>query len=268
MLLTHRPFTLSNDIAGAVMYQCKSVFKGEACGVILDNGDVVALENKSADLESEFEMGAEFEGYRSRAIAIYHSHISPDIPAELSSADISNSKEMNIPYLCYHTIFGQWDYFDPLALHPFPMEMDAMQSPRQLDYYNLWRFVYGRSDCFSLVRAYYAGMLQIPLRDYGRVDLDTCNELGLNQFTPSRVRVQGFRQLSKETPIQDHDVLLINLGTPEPGHLAIVCSAEGNQVLHNLGEGRYSMVESLDTSLRNATVWMYRHVSLCDPAII
>jgi len=263
MLLTHRLFTLTNDIATAVIHQCRSVHNAEACGVILENGDVIALANKSADPSKEFEMGAEFEQYRSKAIAIYHSHIDEGIPAELSSADIVNSKEVGIPYLCYHTIFAQWDYFDPFGLHPFPLELNALQSPRQIEYYNLWRFVYGRSDCFSLVRAYYAGMLQIPLRDYSRIDLETCNTLGLNQFTPGRIREQGFRQLPKDTPIQDHDVLLINIGTPEPGHLAIVSNAEENQILHNLGEGRYSLIESLDTSLRNATACLFRHASFC-----
>jgi proteasome lid subunit RPN8/RPN11 len=257
-LLKHRIFELTG-LARPIMNHAQSSPSREVCGVILWDGSVIEIDNIAPD-DSEFEMDAEFEQYREQTLAIYHSHIGPEVGAELSPADIANSKELGIPYLSYTPYFNQWDYFDPKAIHPFPLELTAGMQPQSTEYYLLWRFDYGRSDCYSLARSWYAGKLGIALADYDRKPLDS----GDIQFREDLIDELGFVTLPRDTLVQDHDVLGIRLAAMEQrgDHLAIVSDAMSNQILHNYGEGRYSTATSYDPSWRNRTIAVYRHKQL------
>lgn len=261
-LLKHRYFQLG-EFAAAIINHANSSPAREVCGAILRDGSIVQLTNHS-EQGDQFEMGAEFEQFRERAVAIYHSHVGLEVGAQLSPADIQNSKEQGIPYLSYHPQHRQWDYFDPGALHPFPMEMDQSMQPQQTNYYLLWRFEYGRSDCYSLVRSWYAGMLGIALGDYPRIELDKVIRLGLEQFGGDRTIAEGFEKLTPDTLIQDHDILLIDMGARRyrGHHLAIVCDAASNQILHNTGEGQYSQIASYNLEWRDRTRAIFRHKQL------
>lgn len=231
----------------------------EICGVITlgDDGQTwepIELINHSPD-PLFFEMGEDFEPWRDRAIAIYHSHHGYEISGELSDIDIANSSECGIPYMSYHTDFDQWDYFDPNGLHPFPLELDPALSKFDPKYYAPWRFRYGRSDCWRVVRSWYAGVLSIEAGDHPRTALIPLHV----QFSADRAATQGFIPHSKETPLRDHDVLLIDLNQGRSNHVAVVINADDNLILHTLGFDHYSKVENYDQSWRDRTRTIYRH---------
>ena len=255
-LLKHRRFELG-QYARDIVWHSQSSPKKEVCGIILKDGSIVQMENIADDAQT-FEMSAEFERYRDQALLIYHSHIGADVGAELSPTDIINAKEQRIPYLSYHGYFNQWDYFDPLAIHPYPLEMDANMLPQNLNYYCLWRFEYGRSDCHSLCRAWYAGKLGIALGDYPRESIESDE---IRRLCDDRAKLEGFIKLPKDTPIQNHDIISIRLtyNDQRGDHLAIVCDVDRNEILHNLGEGRYSEPISYDDHWRLRTTAIYRH---------
>jgi proteasome lid subunit RPN8/RPN11 len=230
----------------------------EICGVIILNDqqawEPVQLINHSSD-PLFFEMGEDFELYRDRAIAIYHSHHGDEVSGELSDVDITNSIECNIPYLSYHADFDQWDYFDPNGLHPFPLEQNPVLSKFDPAYYAPWRFRYGRSDCWRVVRSWYAGVLSIEAGDHPRTALTPIHA----QFSSDRAKAQGFDPHPKDVLIRDHDVLLMDMHQGRSNHVAVVIDAEANLILHTVGFDHYSKVENYDQSWRDRTRTIYRH---------
>lgn len=264
MLLKHKTF-LFRDFASDIIWQAESSPKREICGVILGDGSIVQLENvaeESTPGQELFEFGEEYEQYRDRAACIYHSHVGIDVSAELSSADILNAKEQQLPYLVYHPQFRQWDYFDPTALHPYPMEMSVLE-PTQIEYYLLWRFNYGRSDCGSLVRAWYAGMLGIDLQDKLRFDWAEAAK----HFELERFEELGFELIPKKEGFRTHDVICFDIARGRQNHIGVICSATYNQLLHNLGEGHYSEVVNYGNDWRDRARYVFRHKMLMEATL-
>jgi cell wall-associated NlpC family hydrolase len=253
-MLQHRTFSQGPWVHEIIRHANTSPTR-EVCGVILRDGELIELANV-AESDHEFELPEEFEACRDRAICIYHSHVGIETAAHLSPADILNAKEQGIAYLTYHAQFHQWDYYDPTALHPFPLEMTGAIAPTEPEYYLLWRFDYGRSDCYSLCRSWYAGMLGIDLGDYQRADLGDVTPI---QFMDDRFIEQGFVKLGPNDQMQAHDLICFDIAGGTYNHIGICRSAEYNQLLHNLGEGRYSEVTAYNQSWRDRTRSVFRH---------
>jgi proteasome lid subunit RPN8/RPN11 len=270
-MLQHRGFPFKAQ-ATEIIYLADSSPDREVCGLILKSGEVVPLENMAkggdrsptqGDGEADprvdnFELDLEvFEVYRDRTACIYHSHVGLEVGAQLSAADIWNAQEQQIPYLVYHTQFKQWDYYDPTALHPFPIMMGT-EGPTQATYYMLWPFEYGRSDCGSLVRAWYAGMLGIDLMDHPRIPLEDKPD----QFALSRFEEMGFVKITDKMLFQTHDVVCFDISGGVQNHIGVISSANYNLMLHNFGEGRYSEIVNYDKGWRDRTRYVFRHKSM------
>jgi proteasome lid subunit RPN8/RPN11 len=243
--------------AGQMIADARHVQK-EVCGVIClgEDGQWIAtqLPNHSDD-PLFFSLGDEFEKYRDKAIAIYHSHHGEDVSGELSDADIANSFECGIPYLSYHVDFKVWDYFDPDALHPFPLELDPSLTPDNPKYYDRWRFRYGRSDCWRVIRSWYAGVLGVEAGDHARVALTPIHL----QFSAERARAQGFTPHPKTETIADHDVILFDAFQGRANHVGVIIDATRNLMLHSIGYDHYSIIENFDQSWRDKARTIYRH---------
>ena len=209
----------------------------EVCGFICENDTVIPCANIAENSQEAFEISTDyFEEVNALTpvLAIYHSHCQDWQPAMLSATDISNSKASKLPYLLYHTAFGQWDYYDPGDIYPYPLTPN-LHSPLELEYYLGWRFEYNRSDCYTLFRSYYKGMLGIALPDFPRGDIEETTSPDWDMFRSNFEKV-GFRQL------EPNDVLLMCIVGDRTHHAAILLDPSTGKALHNLGEGRLSEV--------------------------
>lgn len=235
----------------------------EVCGICLTEKRFIQTPNIAPNPSERFMIDRNlFDQYADETIAIFHTHIASDVGHQLSTADIETSRALGTPYLLYHPLYDGWDYFDPLAIHPYPLE--ATGTCHDVEYYTLWRFDYARSDCAAVVRGWYKGRLNICLEDYPRMDLDESIEHRICQFNADRLRENGFKILSVDTAIQTHDIIGLDLaGINQPHHLAVIVDAPANQMLHNLGRDRFSQIDLYSQSWRSRTLEIYRHESQC-----
>jgi hypothetical protein len=233
----------------------------EICGVCLKGRKFIQVENLAPDRTSSFLFSRTIlEKYEDQVEAIFHTHVLEADGHCFSTHDVEVSRSLEIPYLLYSPVYDGWDYLDPMGIHPYPLE--EFGSPDSPQYYNLWRFDYARADCATTVRAWYQGMLGIRLADYNRIDFDEAISHRLDQFGPGRWIENQFKILPKDTLIQDHDIIAIDLaGLNQANHLAVITSAENNMMLHNLGRERYSEQVCYNDSWRSRTVHIARHVS-------
>ncbi|MBN3945919.1 MAG: hypothetical protein HWQ38_05290 [Nostoc sp. NMS7] len=236
-------FTLTAKIKQRIIAHAQYVPNLEICGFVHEADDTQPCANISENPQEAFEISADyFEEINALTpvTAIYHTHWQDSQPALLSATDISNSKASKIPYLLYHTAFGQWDYYDPNTLYPYPL-IPNTHSPKELEYYLGWKFEYNRSDCYTLFRSYYKGMLGIELPDFPRGDIEETISPDWDMFR-SNFDALGFRQLEADEPLQANDVMLMCIVGDRIHHAAILLDPSTGKALHNLGEGRLSEI--------------------------
>lgn len=111
---------------------------------------------------------------------------------------------------------------------------------------------YGKSDCFSLLQDYYK-LLNIDIPDFTRPE---CLESTDSLFLKYAWSV-GFDRISFEQR-QQHDVLIMKLGTDAPMHAAIYVG--GDKILHQRMNG-ISAVEPLRQYYWRRTAAVYRHAT-------
>lgn len=234
----------------------------EVCGVCLKDRTFIPAPNLASERSSSFlfdrKLIDENEG---EVLAIFHSHVLESDGSVFSPHDIEVSRTLQIPYLLYGLDDG-WDYFDPMGIHPYPLE--EVGSPEDPSYFTLWRFSYGRADCATSIRSWILWKLGIRLADYNRVDFEAVMEHNVHQFGEGRWRENGFEILHKDTPLKDNDIIAISLtGGLQANHLAVITSAENNEMLHNLGQERFSEIITYNNSWRLRTLHIARHISQC-----
>lgn len=246
----------------------------EVCGLLVwSQGSGVKVEwveNVAVDRANDFEFDNERlksiqrmnAGDTHTVIAIWHTHPLESQSAMLSPEDIANSKACRIPYLLYHPVFEQWDYFSPSEVHPYPLT--AMEeSPSSLNYYLGWRFEWNRCDCYTLVRSYYKGMLGIDILDYPRGGATPdCVGGDWNQLLDNFGHA-GFRKVEADDPVQNGDIALLTLpgGGENPHHCLILNDVSTNLGLH-LIDRNISTTILYGPSLINRTKLLVRHYSM------
>jgi proteasome lid subunit RPN8/RPN11 len=118
-------------------------------------------------------------------------------------------------------------------------------------------FEYGVFDCCTLIRDYFKEKLNIEFECLG--GKDTWWDRGENRYLDN-YEGQGFRSLPIGSPVQEHDVFLMNIVSPVPNHAAVF--TEGDIILHHL-YGRLSGHGVYGGYWRKHTTHHLRHVSLC-----
>jgi len=230
---------LSTQIKREIINQAIATPDVEICGVILSDGGVLQMNNCADEPQHNFIIEQnEFNLVRGSVVAIYHSHCLDSQPAILSREDVANSKASKLPYVLYHTIFGQWDYYDPLDIYPYPL-ISNPYIPSELGFYLGWKFDYNRSDCYTLVRSYYKGKLKIDLPDFPRNQIEETTSPDWDMFAGNFEKA-GFRKLEHDEPLQANDVILMCISGTQTHHSAILLDPKTGKALHNLGEGRLS----------------------------
>ena len=230
---------LTSQIKRQIIEQAIATPDVEICGVILSNGEIVQMNNVAPEPQHNFIIEqSEFELVADSAVATYHSHCLDSQPAVLSPNDIANSKALKLPYVLYHTLFEQWDCYNPNDIYPYPLISNPWL-PKELAYYLGWKFDYNRSDCYTLVRSYYKGMLNVNLPDFPRNAITETTSPDWDMFADSFEKA-GFRKLETDEPLQANDIILMCISGTQTHHSAILLDPKNGKALHNLGEGRMS----------------------------
>ncbi|MFM6022193.1 MAG: NlpC/P60 family protein [Dolichospermum sp.] len=252
---------LTSQIKRQIIQKAIATPDVEVCGVILDNDEIVQMNNCANEPKHEFLINEdEFDLVADSAVGIYHSHCLESQPATLSPKDIANSKARKIPYVLYHTLFEEWDYYDPNNIYPYPLIPNPWL-PKELPFYLGWKFSYNRSDCYTLIRSYYKGMLGINLPDFPRNNIQETTSPSWDMFAGNFEKA-GFRKLGTDEMLRTNDVILMCISGTQTHHSAILLDTKDNKALHNLGEGRMSDLFMYGGYWETATRFVCRYDSI------
>ena len=170
--------------------------------------------------------------------AIIHSH--PVTPAVASEADKISCEESNLPWHIVNPKTETWGYYEPCGYKP-----DLIGQP----------WVWGISDCWSLVRRYYKEKLNIELRDWER---PTTPEEFINDPMFERcAEATGFRELQNDEKLENGDLLFMSILANGLNHVAIFLDGD---VLHHLTD-RLSCKEPYNQWLQKCTGKRLRYVA-------
>ena len=171
-------------------------------------------------------------------IAIIHSH--PTTPPVASQADKISCEDSGLVWHIVNPKTEQWGYLEPTGYKP-PL------LGRQ--------WVWGLTDCYSLVRDWYKEYRNIELRDYERpTTLQEFNEKPLFEMNTWRT---GFRELRPNEKLINGDLLLMSIHFPTLNHMAIFYDGD---VIHHLTD-RLSCREPYSEWLLKCTGKRYRYAT-------
>ena len=170
--------------------------------------------------------------------AIVHSH--PVTQPVASEADKISCEESNLPWHIVNPKTETWGYYEPCGYKP-----DLIGQP----------WVWGVSDCWSLVRRYYKENLNIELRDWER---PTTPEEFINDPMFERcAEATGFRELKNDENLKNGDLLFMSILANGLNHVAIFLDGD---VLHHLTD-RLSCKEPYNQWLQKCTGKRLRYVA-------
>jgi len=169
--------------------------------------------------------------------AIVHSH--PVTPPSPSQADKVSCEQSGLKWHIVNPKTETWGYCEPTGYKP-PL------IGRQ--------WVWGVTDCWSLVRDYYKEQHNIQLLDYQRPI--TPQDFLDNPLFEQYAERTGFKELNKDEKLQKGDVLLMSILHPTLNHVAIFL---GDEILHHLAD-RLSTREPYNEWLLKCTGKRYRYV--------
>ena len=171
-------------------------------------------------------------------IGIVHSH--PICSPEPSQADRVSCEKSNLPWYIVNPESEEWSYLEP----------NGYKAPLIGR-----KWVWGVTDCWSLVVDWYKQEKGIELKDYERNM--TPDEFLFDPLFESYAWRTGFRELRPEERLEKGDVLLMSIMYPTLNHVAIFL---GDMVLHHLAD-RLSCREPYSAWLYKCTGKRYRYAS-------
>ena len=170
--------------------------------------------------------------------AVIHSH--PMASPEPSQADKVSCEKSNLPWYIVSPQTGKWEYLEPTGYK-------APLLGRE--------WVWGVTDCWSLVVDWYKEEKKIELLDYQRPAKveDFLADPVFERHLPSR----GFRLLTPDEELINGDVLAMSIFGQGLNHVAIFLDGD---VLHHLAD-RLSCKEPYSPWLLKCTGGRYRYVA-------
>ena len=171
-------------------------------------------------------------------IGIVHSH--PITPPIASEADKISCEQSNLPWYIVNPKTELWGKYTPSGYKP-----DMIGLP----------WVWGITDCWSLVRRFYKEKLNIELRDWER-------PLTPEQFQDDPMfercaKDTGFIELKNEEKLKNGDLLFMSIGAVGLNHVAIFVDGD---VIHHLRD-RLSCREPYNPWLLKCTGMRLRYAS-------
>lgn len=235
---------MTDPVLQAVLDHAAVDFPREACGLILrdDTGfRVLPCENTAPDPHRSFLIDpVVFAQYDDHIAAIYHSH--PNGAAKPSQTDIESSARCNVPFLIVGWPTGDVHIHTPTHAYCPPYEGRP--------------FVYGVSDCMTLVCDYYRHELGIDIVEGERRHWGWWTARADGSALIDWWDRQGFIRV--DSPRQG-DVILMSLLTDVPNHAAIYVG--DSRILHHPSAGNLSRVEMYGHYWRSRTHSILRHPS-------
>ena len=171
-------------------------------------------------------------------LAVVHSH--PVTPPVASQADMIGCENSNLPWHIVNPKTEEWGYLEPSGYKP-----PLLGRP----------WVWGITDCWSLVRDWYKEEKNIILRDWDRPS--TPQQFLEKPLFESCAWRTGFRELRPNEKLLNGDVLLMSILSPTLNHGAIFINGD---VLHHLAD-RISCKEPYNEWLLKCTGKRYRYAS-------
>ena len=169
-------------------------------------------------------------------VAVVHSHpITPPIP---SQADKVSCEDSGLPWYIVNPKTEQWGYLEPSGYK-------APILGRQ--------WVWGVTDCWSLVRDWYKEEKNIKLKDWDRPT--TPQQFLDNPLFESCFSETGFKELRPDEALKNGDALLLSIGSAGLNHVAIFLDGD---VLHHLAD-RISCKEPYNQWLQKCTGMRLRY---------
>ena len=149
-----------------------------------------------------------------KILAVIHSH--PVTPPVASQADMISCEESGVIWHIVNPKTEQWGFYKPSGYKPPLIGR---------------HWVWGITDCWSLVRDWYKEKLGITLRDWNRPT--TPEEFIENPMFEKCAWRTGFRQLRPEEKLENGDLLFMSILTSGLNHVAIFIDGD---VLHHLAD--------------------------------
>ena len=171
-------------------------------------------------------------------LAVIHSH--PVTPPIASQADKISCENSELPWHIVNPKTEQWGYYEPSGYKPPLIGR---------------HWVWGVTDCWSLVRDWYKEEKNIILRDWDRPS--TPQQFLEKPLFESCAWRTGFRELRPNEKLLNGDVLLMSILSPTLNHVAIFINGD---VLHHLAD-RISCKEPYNEWLLKCTGKRYRYAS-------
>ena len=171
-------------------------------------------------------------------LAVIHSH--PVTPPIASQADKISCEDSKLPWHIVNPKTEQWGYYEPSGYKPPLIGR---------------HWVWGITDCWSLVRDWYKEEKNMILRDWDRQT--TPQQFLENPLFESCAWRTGFRELRTDEKLINGDVLLMSILNPTLNHVAIFLDGD---VLHHLAD-RISCKEPYNQWLLKCTGKRYRYAS-------
>lgn len=169
-------------------------------------------------------------------IAVIHSH--PRTPPIATQADKISCENSGIPWYIVNPKTEKWGYYEPCGYK-------APLLGRE--------YVWGITDCWSLVVDWYKEEKKIDLKDWQR---PTPEEFRKNPMFESHAWRTGFRELRVEEKLQNGDLLFMSILGLGLNHVAIFIDGD---VLHHLSD-RLSCKEPYNAWLLKCTGKRLRYV--------
>ncbi len=169
-------------------------------------------------------------------LAVIHSH--PVTPPIASQADKISCENSELPWHIVNPKTEQWGYYEPSGYKPPLIGR---------------HWVWGITDCWSLVRDWYKETKGIILRDWDRPT--TPEEFIADPMFERCAWRTGFRQLRPEEKLQNGDLLFMSIMATGLNHVAIFLDGD---VLHHLAD-RISCKEPYNQWLLKCTGMRLRY---------
>ena len=173
-----------------------------------------------------------------KILAIIHSH--PTTQPIASQADMISCESTKIPWHIVNPKTEQWGYYEPSGY-----KAPLIGRP----------WVWGVTDCWSLVRDWYKQEKGIVLRDWERPV--TPDEFIKNPMFEKCASRTGFRQLRPDEKLKNGDLLFMSIMASGLNHVAIFLDGD---VLHHLGD-RISCKEPYNEWLLKCTGMRLRYAT-------
>ena len=214
----------------------------ESCGLLIDiNGKEKYFPCKNLSNYSQQCFIIDPEDYAKaedsgKVLAVIHSH--PVTPPVASQADMISCEESGLIWHIVNPKTEQWGFYKPSGYKPPLIGR---------------HWVWGITDCWSLVRDWYKENLGIILRDWERPT--TPEEFIENPMFEKCAWRTGFRQLRPDEKLENGDLIFMSIMATGLNHVAIFLDGD---VLHHLAD-RISCKEPYNQWLLKCTGMRLRY---------